>query len=161
MNNSAIIIGGGIGGLFPGAFLAKNGLKATVLEKNGIIGGGLQCFRRKNKIFETGMHVMGGLEENGSLFKICRYLGISDTLKIHHIDRGCMDEIMYHKSRETYRIPSGKDSFRAYLAEQFPEEAEGIRQYVDEIYRLTEEVPLFYLRAVSYTHLTLPTNSRV
>ena len=53
MNNDAIIIGGGIGGLFTGAFLAKNGLHVTVLEKNGIIGGGLQCFRRKNKIFET------------------------------------------------------------------------------------------------------------
>ena len=40
MKNSAVIIGGGIGGLFTGAFLAKNGIKVTVLEKNSIIGGG-------------------------------------------------------------------------------------------------------------------------
>ena len=44
-----IIIGGGIGGLFSGAFLARNGKKVTVLEKNAIIGGGLQCFHRKGK----------------------------------------------------------------------------------------------------------------
>lgn len=146
MNTSAIIIGGGIGGLFTGAFLSRNGIKVTVLEKNGIIGGGLQCFRRKDKIFETGMHVMGGFREGGSLYGICRYLGILDTLKIHHIDCGCMDEIRYAKTGEVFRIPSGREAFVARMSEYFPHEAEGIRKYVDEIYRLTEEVPLFYLR---------------
>lgn len=146
MNTSAIIIGGGIGGLFTGAFLAKNGIKVTVLEKNSIIGGGLQCFRRKNKIYETGMHVMGGFDEGGSLSKICKYLGILDTLKIHHIDHNCMDEIRYEKTQEVFKIPSGKEAFIAKMSEYFPHEAEGIKNYVDEIYRLTEEVPLFYLR---------------
>lgn len=146
MNTSAIIIGGGIGGLFTGAFLAKNGIKVTVLEKNNIIGGGLQCFRRKNKIYETGMHVMGGFEEGGSLSKICKYLGILDTLKIHHIDHNCMDEIRYEKTKEVFKIPSGKEAFIAKMSEYFPHEAVGIKDYVDEIYRLTEEVPLFYLR---------------
>lgn len=146
MKKSAIIIGGGIGGLFTGAFLAKNGLHVTVLEKNGIIGGGLQCFRRKNKIFETGMHVMGGFEDGGSLYKICKYLGILDKLKIQHINCECMDEIFYHKAGDIYRIPSGKDAFSSYLIEQFPEDEVGIKQYMDEIYRLTEEVPLFYLK---------------
>ena len=51
-----IIIGAGIGGLFTGAFLAKEGYEVTVLEKNAIIGGGLQCFTRKGEMFETGMH---------------------------------------------------------------------------------------------------------
>lgn len=146
MNKRAIIIGGGIGGLFTGAFLAKNGIDVTVLEKNHIIGGGLQCFRRKNKIFETGMHVMGGFEEGGSLEKICRYLGILDTLRIHHIDRECMDEIRYETTGEVFRIASGRDAFVARLSGYFPHEAEGIKAYVDELYRLTEEVPLFYLR---------------
>lgn len=146
MNQSAIIIGGGIGGLFTGAFLAKNGLKVTVLEKNDIIGGGLQCFRRKDKIFETGMHVMGGFEKGGSLYKICKYLGILDTLKIQHINRACMDEIVYHKSHETFRIPSGKEEFIEGMSNYFPSEREGIRKYVDEIYRLAEEEPLFCLK---------------
>lgn len=146
MKASAIIIGGGIGGLFTGAFLSKNGIKVTVLEKNSIIGGGLQCFRRKDKIFETGMHVMGGFEEGGSLSKICSYLGILDNLKIHHIDSRCMDEIRYEKTREVFKIPSGKEAFIEKMTEYFPHEKDGIRKYVDEIYRLTEEVPLFYLK---------------
>lgn len=146
MNEKAIIIGGGIGGLFTGAFLAKNGIKVTVLEKNSIIGGGLQCFSRKNKIFETGMHIMGGFEEGGSLYKICKYLGILDTLKIHHIDSSCMDEILYAKTGEVYTIPSGREAFISKMIEYFPSEAEGIKSYVNEIYHLTEEVPLFYLK---------------
>ncbi len=149
MNKCAIIIGGGIGGLFTGAFLAKNGLKVTVLEKNGIIGGGLQCFRRNNKIFETGMHVMGGFEEGGSLYKICKYLGILDNLQIHHIDSDCMDEIIYHRPGDVYKIPSGKEEFTSYLINCFPHEETGIRKYVDEIYKLTEEEGLFYLRETS------------
>lgn len=33
MNESVIIIGGGIGGLFTGAFLARNGLKVTEIGR--------------------------------------------------------------------------------------------------------------------------------
>ena len=35
------IIGAGLGGLFTGAILAKEGFEVTVLEKNATIGGGL------------------------------------------------------------------------------------------------------------------------
>lgn len=146
MNKRAIIIGGGIGGLFTGAFLSKNGIDVTILEKNSIIGGGLQCFSRKNKIFETGMHVMGGFEKDGSLYKICNYLGFLDSLDIHHIDAECMDEIRFASTGEIYKIPSGRDAFVTRLSEYFPEEKEGIQLYVDEIYNLTNEVPLFYLQ---------------
>ncbi|MCM1066622.1 MAG: NAD(P)/FAD-dependent oxidoreductase [Muribaculaceae bacterium] len=145
MNDSTVIIGGGIGGLFTGAFLAKNDHKVTVLEKNAIIGGGLQCFHRKGKLYETGMHIMGGFEEGGSLFRICRYLGILDELDIHHIDSRCMDEIYYHSDGSCYRIASGREGFAASLAAYFPEEEQGIRDYIDCLFRITEEVPLFYL----------------
>lgn len=146
MNRSVVIIGGGIGGLFTGALLAKNGVKITVLEKNSIIGGGLQCFRRRGKIFETGIHVLGGFEEGGTLTKICRYLGIYDSLSIQHMPDSCMDEIRYRSTGEVFRIGSGKENFIKSLAIRFPAEEDNLRAYVDEIYRLSEEVPLFYLR---------------
>ena len=50
-----LIIGGGLGGLFCGAILAKEGLKVTVLEKNTAIGGGLQSFTRFGEVFDTGI----------------------------------------------------------------------------------------------------------
>ena len=39
MKQRVLIIGGGLGGLFSGAILAKEGLEVTVLEKNKIIVG--------------------------------------------------------------------------------------------------------------------------
>lgn len=146
MSKSCVIIGGGIGGLFSGAFLSRNGYKVTVLEKNATVGGGLQCFRKKGKIFETGMHVMGGWEHGGNLSKICSYLGILDKLNIHHLDSDCMDEIHYVVSDEVFRIPSGREQFIKRLSGYFPEETDGIRKYVDQLYALTDELPLFNMR---------------
>lgn len=146
MKKSCVIIGGGIGGLFTGAFLAKNGLEVTVLEKNTIIGGGLQCFHRHGKIFETGMHVAGGFVPGGNLDKICRYLGINDMLSMEHIPSECMDEIYYHETGESFRISSGREGFIKSLLRYFPEEEKGLREYVDQLYRITEEVPLFHLK---------------
>ena len=62
------VIGGGLGGLFTGALLAKEGYKVTVLEKNHTLGGGLQTFLRHGMRFETGMHILGGLREGGSIW---------------------------------------------------------------------------------------------
>lgn len=141
----AVIIGGGIGGLFTGAILSKYGYKVTVLEKNAIVGGGMQCFRRKGKIFETGMHVLGGFEPGGSLERICGWLGVLDKLNIHHIPHDCMDEIRYGGG-DIYRIPSGRDNFVRAMAEYFPEERDGIAAYLDRIYEIADDVALFNLR---------------
>ena len=64
---TVVVIGGGLGGLVSGALLAKEGYKVTVLEKNAIIGGGLQNFKRRGVSFPTGMHVFGGFDEEGQL----------------------------------------------------------------------------------------------
>lgn len=143
---TCVVIGGGLGGLFTGAILARNGIKVTVLEKNIIPGGGLQCFRRGDKIFETGMHILGGFGQGGSLNKICRYLGILDKLDIKPVDRDCMDEIYVESGDETLRIAPGREGFVRSLSDIFPHCAEEIKRYTDALYRLSEEVPLFYLR---------------
>lgn len=145
-SKTLIVVGGGLGGLFSGAFMAKNGYKVTVLEKNAIIGGGLQCFRRNGKSYETGMHVMGGFEPGGNLTKICRYLGIDQMLDIDHLPLDCTDLLYYRKTRTGFRIKSGKEGFIEGLAQYFPEERENIRRYVDKLYSLTDEFPLFSLK---------------
>ena len=76
MKKSVVIIGGGLGGLFTGAILAKEGLQVTVLEKNSTAGGGLQTFKRFGCEFDTGMHVVCGMQKGGNIRKICKYLGI-------------------------------------------------------------------------------------
>ena len=80
MDKSAIIIGGGLGGLFTGAILSKEGLNVTVVEKNATVGGGLQSFTRFGEVFDTGMHVIGGLQRGGNIRRLCDYLGILDEM---------------------------------------------------------------------------------
>ena len=146
MNNTVIIIGGGLGGLFTGAFLAKDGYLVTVIEKNKTIGGGLQTFERYGHVFETGMHILGGFRPGGSLDKMCEYLGIRRDLSIKAMDNDCIDTVTYLSDNTTYRIPEGRDAFVKYLQGQFPHENANIERYVEKIYSIANEVDFFYLR---------------
>ena len=146
MSKTAIVIGGGLGGLFTGALLAKQDYKVTVLEKNATIGGGLQTFCRNGVQFETGMHILGGLREGGAINKICRYLCIMDKIDIRDVDHDCMDSITYLNDGKTYRIPEGRKAFAEYFAQEFPAERDNIRRYVDKLYSIAAEVDFFYLR---------------
>ena len=147
--HDVIIIGGGLGGLFTGALLSKEGRRVTVIEKNRVVGGGLQTFRRGSAVFETGMHILGGLRPGGAVYRICDYLGIAHRLKLRDVDHDCMDEIYYHADGHTYRIPEGREAFTDYLVGQFPHEEQGIHAYIDALYRLVDEVDFFFLRSGS------------
>ena len=140
-----IVIGAGLGGLFCGALLSREGHKVTVLEKNALIGGGLQTFIRKGEMYETGMHVAGGFHEQGSLYRICRYLGILDRFAV--VPSDLMSSVTYLTEGRTYRIPSGREAFIDYLSEEFPQERDNIRNYTEALFRLSEEEKLFYMKS--------------
>lgn len=142
----AIIIGGGLGGLFTGAILAKEGLEVTVLEKNATIGGGLQTFRRFGETFDTGMHVIGGMQDGGNIRRICRYLGIDHRVQIMDVDDECTDDLYFAQDHTHYHIAKGKEGFVQSLAAYFPHERAHLEAYVEAIYAITNEVGLFSLR---------------
>ena len=146
MNNDVVIIGGGIGGLFTGALLAKEGYKVTILERSAHVGGGLQSFTRNGVSFDAGMHVVGGLQSGGSLNRICRYLGILDQLHFRPVDADCGDEVFCFEDGRTYRIPQGKEPFTEYFQQVFPEEKENIQRYIDRLFALADQVDFFFLR---------------
>ena len=146
MKQSVVIIGAGLGGLFTGAMLAKEGFQVTVLEKNAMIGGGLQTFTRFGEHFDTGMHVIGGMQPGGNVWKICRYLGIVDRVKIRDVDDDCTDRLYFAEDHSSFTIAKGRDGFVRSLAAQFPAEGEHIRQYVDAVFAMADKVDLFNLR---------------
>ena len=143
---TTVIIGGGLGGLFAGAILSREGFKVTVLEKNDTAGGGLQNFRRFGMKFDTGMHVIGGMRPGGNIYRICEYLGIADKVHLRDVDDDCTDSLYFAEDQTTYHIKKGKEGFVSSLAEHFPEERANLEAYVDAVHRLTDEVDLFYLR---------------
>lgn len=143
---TVVVIGGGLGGLVTGALLAKENYKVTVLEKNAIIGGGLQCFKRKGIEFETGMHIFGGFNEGESMFKLFSYLGIMDKIALRPTDDDAFDVVTIEEDGATYRLPKGREKYVAYLASCFPDEKDNIKAFVDKIFELSEEEDLYYLR---------------
>lgn len=141
-----LIIGGGVGGLFTGALLAKEGYRVTVLERSAHVGGGLQSFTRNGVAFDAGMHVVGGLQAGGSLNRICRHLGILDQLHFRQVDADCGDEVFCFEDGQSYRIPQGIRPFVEYFQQLFPEEGTNIRRYADHLLALADSVDFFFLR---------------
>lgn len=146
MKKSAVIIGGGLGGLFTGAILSKEGVDVTVIEKNTTVGGGLQSFTRFGEVFDTGMHVIGGMRPGGNIRRICNYLGILDKIHIRDVDPDIIDTLYFAEDKKTYNIAPGKENFVKALAETFPEEEENLKRYVNAIFNIVDEVKLYNLR---------------
>ena len=142
---SIIIIGGGIGGLFCGAILSKEGYDVTIFEQHSKIGGGLHHFKREGVDFETGMHVIGTFQEGGVLNKICSYLGIMDKLSILPADNDCFELFQVGSDQKTYRYAKGAEHFIETLAAEFPEERENIKRYVQAMYDIVKESKMFNL----------------
>lgn len=143
--STVCIIGGGMGGLFTGALLAKLGYKVQVYEKNQIIGGGLQSFRRDGSYFNPGMHNFGGFDEEWALSHIFRYLGIKEKLQVMPVDEDAQ-EIVWTDSAHSYRLPRGRAQFEQYLVDHFPDQAAGIHQYLDTLYLVANSFDNFYMK---------------
>ncbi|HQI06204.1 MAG TPA: FAD-dependent oxidoreductase, partial [bacterium] len=72
------IIGSGLGGLICAYILSKEGKKVCVVEQHFKPGGSLQTFKRDGRIFDTGVHYIGGLEKGQNLYNYFKYLKIMD-----------------------------------------------------------------------------------
>lgn len=143
---NVLIIGAGVGGLFTGAILSREGYKVTVLEKNATIGGGLQSFKRFGEVFDTGMHVVGGMNPGGNIYRLCQYLGIAGKAACYPVDPVHSDRLYFACDKATYEIASGRDGFVASFCRYFPAERDNILRYVDAVARIAGEVDLFNLR---------------
>ncbi|MGK7389891.1 MAG: phytoene desaturase family protein [Candidatus Cyclobacteriaceae bacterium M2_1C_046] len=141
-----IIIGSGLGGLACGVILSREGYKVLVLEKNKQIGGNLQIFSRNKRIFDTGIHYIGGLEEGQNLYHYFKYLGIMDNLKIKKLDEDGFDIITFDGDETEYKYAQGYDRFIENMCGYFPEEKEGIIKYCNIIREVCSNFPMYNLR---------------
>ena len=156
MKTTALIVGAGLGGLFTGAILAKEGVGVTVLEKNPTVGGGLQTFHRFGESFDTGMHVIGGMQPGGNIRRICEYLGIADKVDLMDVDDDCTDSLYFGEDHATYRIAKGRQGFVDSLAAYFPDERENLKAYVDAVFAITDDTDMFNLRPATDDAWRLP-----
>lgn len=132
---NVVVIGSGIGGLTTGAFLAKQGMHVTVIEKHYQIGGYAHNFSRKGFTWEAAVHTVP-LSEDGVVRSILTQLGINDSI-----------ETVSHK--EMYRVsspdgefvmPVAKEDIRSYLYETFPEEKSGLDRFFEDMQEIYDNM---------------------
>ena len=140
-----VIVGSGLGGLVTAIILAMEGKRVCVLEKNNQYGGNLQTFVRDKKIFDTGIHYIGGLDKGENLYRYFSYLGIMDGLRLKRMDIDAYDKISFDNDPIDYPHAQGMENFAEQLIKHFPEEKEAILSYVEKMIYICSSFPLFDL----------------
>lgn len=138
------IIGSGIGGLLCATFLAKEGMKVCIVEKNKQLGGNLQTFSRNKQLFDTGVHYIGGLEKGQNLYQIFKYAGLIDDLQLEKMDV-TFDKILLEGDEYIYSQSQGWSAFQENLLKDFPEEKETIENYCSKVKSICQKFPLYHL----------------
>ena len=146
MEKKTVIVGAGLGGLFCGAILAKEGWPVLVLEKHHVAGGGLHTFKRNGQWFETGMHYVTGFEEGGALQRLCTYLGIMDKIEFSPLNPDAFDILRIGSQNTDYCFPLGEASFTQRLCAYFPHQREQIEAYMRDLVAMTDPVDMLWLR---------------
>ena len=120
-----IVVGGGLGGLSAGAFLAKAGLRTIVLERHSVPGGYCTDYRRRGFHFDSAVHYLG----RPDLFlEILGALDVADRVTMAPMDPDGFD--VYRFPDFQFRVPSSTSRLEERLQDKFPREKRGIRRYV-------------------------------
>lgn len=137
-------LGSGMGALVCANILAKKGHSVILLEKNQQFGGSLQSFSRDKRVFDTGVHYIGSLDEGQTLNKIFKYLNILDKLPLKSLDRDVFDQIRFSNGL-SFNLGQGYDNFKSILCKSFPKDRSAIEQYCYTIREICKLFPLFNL----------------
>src|SRR5690606_7350407 len=124
--------------------LAKEGKRVCVLEKNNQFGGNLQTFSRDKKIFDTGVHYIGGLSEGQNLNRYFSYLGIMSELSVERMPE-VFDTIYFEHTKTCYPVAQGYDAFIIHLSPFFVGKAAVLERYVQDLKSICAAFPLYSL----------------
>lgn len=140
-----VFIGSGMGALAAANILAQEGHSVLILEKNQQLGGSLQTFSRDKRIFDTGVHYIGGLNKDENLYKIFAHLGILQHLELMKLDENCFDQIHFPAGKK-YALEQGYENYSKGLLKDFPEEAIAINTYCEKVKEYCSYFPLYNLK---------------
>jgi phytoene dehydrogenase-like protein len=135
----AVIVGGGLGGLACGAYLARKDRKVIVLEKENRPGGYCLSFQRGDYIFDT-LTMLLAVGDGQPNHQLLEALGVADKLeflKPKHFGRFLFPD-------HDFRVPNGDlDGVFEVFVGLFPGEESGLRKLFDHMGRITQDAMKF------------------
>lgn len=143
-----IVLGAGISGLACGAALAKNGKRVLVLEKHDVAGGSIHVFSGHGVEFDTGFHYVGDVHKH---LKLLDFLGVTPMTwrKLGTPEDGHIYD-RFHIRDRIYDARAGEQALIDDLTRDFPDEALGIRQYVQAVKRYAQQDLVFESKLVPW-----------
>lgn len=153
-----LILGSGMAGLACAYILSKEGYSVCVLEKNRQFGGNLQTFSRDKRIFDTGLHYLGGLDEGQNLHQCFSYFDVLDKVQLKRMNENGYDCVSFHDSGEEFFHAMGKERFIETLCASFPQNHTEIKNYIADIEKTCRLFPYYQLNKDknSASSLSLP-----
>jgi all-trans-retinol 13,14-reductase len=131
-----VILGAGLGGLSAAACLTRQGYRVVVLEKHYLAGGCCHTFDYGEYSFCADVHYISQCEPNHTIGQFFNYIG--RDVPFNSLNPDCIDRII--TPQVTFNIPLGWENLRSRLLSTFPEEANAINRYCNEIKQLHQEI---------------------
>jgi len=140
----AVVVGGGIGGLTTGAFLAKAGKQVLVVEKADRPGGYAREFQHGPYKINPALHLIMGCGDSsqsahGVIETALSQLGVQGQCQFIKVDP------FYRALFPDFQIdvPPGRDAFLHAHGQAFPEEANALAELMDLCHQIYQEFVRF------------------
>jgi phytoene desaturase len=138
-----IVIGSGIGGLTSAALLAKAGKSVLVVEQHDRPGGYAHSFKRKHFVFDSGVHLtsgcgMEGYEGGQIIRKVLQTIGVYDQLEFIQVNPFAYADFPGIQ----VDLPYGIDAFVNKLAQLFPDQETGLRDFLKLCLSVSEQAAM-------------------
>jgi len=130
-----IIVGAGIAGLTSAAYLAREGKKVLLIEKNKECGGLVNSFAHDGFHFDAGVRA---LEDAGVIFPMLNQLGIQLDVVKSHVSVGIEDKILHIKNIDSL------NEYRNLLAKIYPESEDEIDEVLKSIRKVMKHMEVLY-----------------
>lgn len=152
-----VVIGGGIAGLSAGVYALQCGFDVTILESHAIAGGNCTSWKRKDYLFEGGMHWLTGSSPKEPINKIWRNLGALND----HVETHCPEPFAeYDHNGTPIRLYRDVDLLEKHWLALSPQDEKPIRLLCKQIRCVRNlSMPLSDVKGAKVTYKTRPTLS--